>query len=64
MDDMWEKLNRLPVELKDNIFCMEVPALAISSSDIRQRLREGRPVKYLLPELVEEYIAKNNIYGH
>lgn len=63
MDDMWEKLNRLPVRLKNNIFCMEVPALAISSTDIRQRLREGRPVKYLLPELVEDYIFKNNIYG-
>ena len=62
LEDMWEKLDRLPIGLKNNIFCMEVPALAISSSDIRQRLREGRPVKYLLPELVEEYIAKNNIY--
>ncbi len=64
MDDMWKKLKLLPVELKDNIHCMEVPALAISSSDIRQRLREGRPIKYLLPELVEEYITKNKIYRY
>jgi len=62
MDDMWEKLKRLPGELKDRIHCMEVPALAISSSDIRQRLRDGRPIKYLLPEPVEEYIIKNKIY--
>ena len=41
---------------------MEVPALAISSSDIRQRVRERRPVRYLLPEAVAAYIDKNGLY--
>lgn len=41
---------------------LEVPALAISSSDIRSRVREGRPVKYLLPETVENYIIKHGLY--
>ena len=41
---------------------MEVPALAISSSDIRARISERRPVRYLLPEAVSTYIEKNGLY--
>ena len=41
---------------------LEVPALAISSSEIRRRVAAGQPVKYLLPESVENYITKHNLY--
>lgn len=41
---------------------MEVPALAISSSDIRERVAGRRPVRYLLPEAVAAYIEKNGLY--
>jgi nicotinate-nucleotide adenylyltransferase len=41
---------------------MEVPALAISSSDIRDRVGDRRPVRYLLPESVAAYIEKNGLY--
>lgn len=41
---------------------MEVPALAISSSDIRTRVASRRPVRYLLPEAVAAYITKNGLY--
>jgi nicotinate-nucleotide adenylyltransferase len=41
---------------------MEVPALAISSSDIRARVCARRPVRYLLPEAVAAYIEKNGLY--
>jgi nicotinate-nucleotide adenylyltransferase len=45
-----------------NVSVMNVPALAISSSDIRDRVREGRPIRYLVPEGVKSYIEKAGIY--
>lgn len=45
-----------------NVEFMEVPALAISSTDIRDRIGSRRPVRYLLPEAVAAYIAKNDLY--
>ncbi len=41
---------------------MEVPALAISSSDIRRRVGEGEAIRYLLPDAVESYIRKAGLY--
>jgi nicotinate-nucleotide adenylyltransferase len=41
---------------------MEIPALAISSTDIRNRVREGRPIRYLVPDGVWEFIEKNGFY--
>jgi len=41
---------------------MEVPALAISSTDIRARVMQRRPIRYLLPEAVASYITKNRLY--
>lgn len=47
----------------DNIECLEIPALAISSTDIRQRIAQGRPVRYLLPDAVHDYIANSQVYA-
>ena len=42
---------------------IEVPALAISSTDCRDRVAAGRPVQYLLPDGVAQYIAKRRLYA-
>src|SRR6266542_4026339 len=41
---------------------VEVPALAISSTDCRDRVRQGLPVWYLVPDGVVQYISKRKLY--
>jgi nicotinate-nucleotide adenylyltransferase len=41
---------------------VEVPAMAISSTDCRQRVVGGRPVWYLVPDGVVQYITKRRLY--
>lgn len=41
---------------------LEIPALAISSTDCRERVRQGRPVWYLVPDGVVQYIGKHHLY--
>jgi len=44
------------------IFFREVTFLDISSSDIRQRVKQGKSIKFLVPESIRHYIAKNSLY--
>ncbi len=39
-----------------------IPGMEISASDIRRRVREGRSIRYLLPEGVERYIRERRLY--
>jgi nicotinate-nucleotide adenylyltransferase len=38
------------------------PGLAISSTEVRRRVREGRSVRYLVPDAVADYIVKRGLY--
>jgi len=55
-----ETMNGLP---RDRITIIEIPALAISSSDCRARVASGKPVWYLVPDGVVQYIAKHDLYA-
>jgi nicotinate-nucleotide adenylyltransferase len=46
----------------DSATLVDVPAMAISSSVCRDRVRAGQPVWYLVPDGVVQYIAKQDLY--
>ena len=52
-------LNHLPL---DAVTLLEVPALAISSTDCRERTQQGMPIWYLVPDGIVQYIAKRGLY--
>ncbi len=45
-----------------SVTLLDVPAMAISSSDCRARVAAGRPVWYLVPDGVVQYISKHRLY--
>lgn len=53
----------LPDTEQAAIEVLEVPALAISSTAVRARVTAGKPIWYLVPDGVVQYIAKHDLYG-
>jgi nicotinate-nucleotide adenylyltransferase len=48
--------------IRSEVTVMHVPALAISSTDIRARIADGHPIRYLVPEGVKSYVEKAGLY--
>ena len=46
----------------DRVSLLEIPALAISSTDCRERVAHGQPIWYLVPDGIVQYIAKRGLY--
>lgn len=59
MDMICQHLGKAGME---HIHRLSTPALEISSTDIRSRVRQGLSVKYIVPEPVEAYIYKEGLY--
>lgn len=57
-------IEELRTQYHSSIKFLEVPALAISSSDIRKRVKAQSPIKYLVTSAVENYIYKHKLYTH
>ncbi|SDT19502.1 nicotinate-nucleotide adenylyltransferase [Actinopolymorpha singaporensis] len=53
------EIDRLP---KDAVTLLEIPALAISSTECRERVAAGRPIWYLVPDGIVQYINKRRMY--
>ena len=57
-----EEIRALERDFEASIFLMDVPNVGFSSTDIKNRLEEGRSVRYMLPEGVIDYIRSKGLY--
>jgi nicotinate-nucleotide adenylyltransferase len=55
------KIGRLPGA--ERIGYLDMPVMQVSSSAIRRRVGEGRPIRYLVPDKVADYIETKELYG-
>lgn len=56
------KINEITSRYGGNIAIVSGPRLDISSTEIRKRAENGKTIRYLVPDKVEEYIAKEHLY--
>lgn len=60
--ELSDQINALVKDYKADITITQVPALAISSTDIRRRIKYNLSIRYLLPKSTEDYIYEHKLY--
>ncbi|MGH2441954.1 MAG: nicotinate-nucleotide adenylyltransferase [Chloroflexota bacterium] len=58
----WPEIERRFPGLRGRTPIIDIPQLEISSEMLRQRVREGKPIRYYVPQAVEEYICMHELY--
>ena len=61
-DDLKNKAAELEEKFSTEVHILRMPHIGVSSSDIRERIRMGKNVRYMLPDKTLEYIEKNKLY--
>lgn len=57
-----KKADFLKEKYNADIKCVQAPVIEVSSSQIRERIKKGLSIRYLVCDAVREYIDKNNLY--
>ncbi|MCS6845784.1 MAG: nicotinate-nucleotide adenylyltransferase [Caldilineales bacterium] len=58
----WEALEAALPGVREQVILLPMPLLQISGTDLRQRVREGRTIRYQVPAAVEAYILAQGLY--
>lgn len=61
IDDARRKYMRTHAAIH-HVSTVEVTALAVSSTDLREKVRAGRSIRYLVPQVVADYIEERGLY--
>jgi len=48
--------------MRERVVWLRMPLIAISASAVRERVRQGQPIRYWVPPAVEEYIRQHGLY--
>ena len=62
MEKMEKKRNELMLRFGGNIILLPFVRMSISSSEIRQRVAEGKSIRYMVPDTVYDYIEEKGFY--
>ncbi len=60
--DLEDKADRLKEMYKADVRLLKMPYIDISSTDIRQRIKEGKSIRYFVADDTRKYIEDNNLY--
>lgn len=58
----WESLEEALPGIRSRVIILDMPELEIASHVIQQRVRNGQPIRHMVPRSVEAYIYKHNLY--
>lgn len=61
-EDLEDEVKQFNKRYNSSLHILEAPLIEISSTNIRNRVKDGLSIKYLVPEAVEDYIKKNQLY--
>lgn len=60
--DLAELRQQLGIDINERVVSVDMPGVDLSATDIRERVRSGRSIRFMTPRGVEAYIAQHGLY--
>jgi nicotinate-nucleotide adenylyltransferase len=62
LSELDQSLRALSESIQSRVQLVSIPGVEISSTDIRQRVSEGRSIRFQVPRAVEQYILEHGLF--